>query len=80
MNKKRYEVCRYVTQIVVVEADSWEAAREQARGMFKSSTWSVNCKESIDPNIDVFEVDCYQKSYPHKYIEPKQTNPEEEVK
>ena len=83
MNKKRYEVCRYVTQIVVVEADSWEAAREQARGVFKSSTWpehslwSVNCKESIDPHIDVFEVDCYQKSYPHKYIEPKQTNDEE---
>ena len=64
MNKKRYEVCRYVTQIVVVEADSWEAAREQAKDVFESSTsiWpehslrSAICKESIDPNIDVFEV------------------------
>ena len=57
MNKKRYEVCRYVTQIVVVEADSWEAAREQARDVFKSSTWP-EWKESIDPHIDVFEVNC----------------------
>lgn len=70
MNKQQYEVCRYVTQVVIVEADNWEAAREQARGIFNSS--KREWKESIDPHIDVFEVDRYQQSYPHKYVEQTQ--------
>ena len=70
MNKQQYEVCRYVTQVVIVEADNWEAAREQARGIFNSS--KREWKESVDPHIDVFEVDRYQQSYPHKYVEQTQ--------
>ena len=70
MNKQQYEVCQYVTRVVIVEADNWEAAREQARGIFNSS--KREWKESVDPHIDVFEVDRYQQSYPHKYVEQTQ--------